>query len=534
VEASAQTVSPADNKLAPGTTMVLVAMALGVLVIANDFTALNVALPSIEHDLNADIGTVQWVINAYTLTFGMAIVTGGRLADLFGRRKVFFIGSAFFAVFSLAGAAAQGTGWLIGARVGMGIGGALMWPAILGMTFAALPESKAGFAGALILGCAGVGNALGPLIGGALSEASWRWIFVLNVPIAALAVWVTWLKVHQPAVDAGERRIDYAGIACLSLGLLLLLLGMDQAADWGFGDPRVVGMFVVAAVLIVTFGFIEPRRGEVALIPRDIVRNFDFSAACLTVLMMSAIFFASVLYVPQLMQKVLNYSPLASGVGMLPMLALFAGVAFLSGRLYDRLGPKVVITAGALGLTAGPFAISLFQADSGYLVLVPGLVLLGIGAGLFYPSVTTAAVTALDPSRSSLAGGLVYMFQIAGGAIGLGLATTVFTTKSEGDVGADAAHVGIHLSDAQTAVVHGSLAGTDSGMEVIHQFPHSAAKLMQVVEGSFVSGVQTAFYVIGGIAVAGLVISVLFVGGRLFGGPAGGEATEAIPAAETG
>src|SRR4051794_31408435 len=192
VETSAKTAGKPEP-LAPGTLMVLVAMALGVLVIANDFTALNVALPTIEHDLNTDIGTAQWVINAYTLTFGMAIVTGGRLADLFGRRKVFFIGAAFFAVFSIAGAVAQSTGWLIGARVGMGIGGALMWPAILGMTFAALPESRAGLAGALILGVAGIGNALGPLIGGALSEASWRWIFVLNVPVAMLAAWVTWL-----------------------------------------------------------------------------------------------------------------------------------------------------------------------------------------------------------------------------------------------------------------------------------------------------------------------------------------------------
>jgi len=522
VEASSKTAS-GPEPLAPGTPMVLVAMALGVLVIANDFTALNVALPPIEHDLNTDIGTAQWVINAYTLTFGMIIVTGGRLADLFGRRKIFFIGAAFFAVFSLAGAAAQSTGWLIGARVGMGIGGALMWPSILGMTFAALPESRGGFAGALILGVAGVGNALGPLIGGALSEASWRWIFVLNVPIAALAVTVTWLKVHQPPVDAGERRIDFAGIATLSIGLLLILLGMDQAADWGFGDPRVISMFVVAAILLVSFAVIEPRRGDVALIPSDIVRNIGFSAACLTVLMMSAIFFSTVLYVPQLMQKILGYSPFKSGLGMLPMLALFAGVAFFSGRFYDRFGSKIAITGGAIGLTLGPFALAQFGADSGYTALVPGLILLGIGAGLFYPSVTTAAVTALDPSRSSLAGGLVYMFQIAGGAIGLGLATTIFTTTSEGDVLRDAHAAGIHLTESQSAVVHGSLAGTDTGIQVLHQFPGAAGqKLLAIVGDTFVSGVQASFYVIGGIAIAGLVISVLFVGGRIGGDSAAG------------
>jgi MFS family permease len=194
--------------------MALVAMGLGVLVIANDFTALNVALPAIEQDFDVDVGTAQWVINAYALTFGMVIVTGGRLADIFGRRRIFFVGSAIFAAFSLLGGAAQDIGWLIATRVGMGIGGALMWPAVLGMTFAALPASRAGLAGGIILGVAGIGNALGPLLGGLLTdELSWRWIFFLNVPIAALAVAVTAAKVHQPAPGAQERRIDYGGIA---------------------------------------------------------------------------------------------------------------------------------------------------------------------------------------------------------------------------------------------------------------------------------------------------------------------------------
>src|SRR5438093_2958850 len=168
--------------------MALAPRGLGVIVIANDFTALNVALPSMEQDFNADVGTMQWVINAYALTFGMVIVTGGRLADMFGRRRIFFIGTALFAGFSLLGGVAQTSPWLIATRVGMGIGGALMWPAILGMTFAALPPSRQGLAGGLILGAAGIGNAMGPLIGGALTDAlSWRWIFFLNVPVAAFA-----------------------------------------------------------------------------------------------------------------------------------------------------------------------------------------------------------------------------------------------------------------------------------------------------------------------------------------------------------
>src|SRR5688572_2116565 len=166
------------GSLPRGTRLALLAMGLGVLVIANDFTALNVALPAMEEDFDVDVGTIQWTVNAYTLVFGMGLVTGGRLADMLGRRKIFFVGSAFFAVFSIAGAVAPSSTALIAARVGMGIGGALMWPAILGMTFAALPAQRAGLAGGLILGVAGIGNALGPLLGGVLTdELSWRAIF---------------------------------------------------------------------------------------------------------------------------------------------------------------------------------------------------------------------------------------------------------------------------------------------------------------------------------------------------------------------
>jgi EmrB/QacA subfamily drug resistance transporter len=389
---SAQDVTAGDagrEALAPGTVMALVAMGLGVLVIANDFTALNVAIPSIEEDFDTNVDTAQWVINAYALVFGMAIVTGGRLADMFGRRKVFFIGTGLFAAFSALGAAAPNVDWLIGCRVGMAIGGALMWPAILGMTFAALPASRASLAGALILGIAGLGNAVGPLIGGALSELSWRWIFVLNVPVAAFAVAVTYLKVHQPREEGEEERIDYVGSAALSLGLLLLLVALDQSIDWGWSDWRIIAMLALSVALIVAFGFIEPRMGASALIPSDVARNREFISCCLVTLMLSAVFFSIVLYVPQYLQKILDYSPLTAGAGMLPMLGLFALSSFVASPLYRRIGAKAIIGIGALLMATGPFLLSRISEDSSYTALIPGLAVTGIGVGLFLASITT-------------------------------------------------------------------------------------------------------------------------------------------------
>jgi EmrB/QacA subfamily drug resistance transporter len=455
------------DKLDRGTVLALAAMAVAVVVIANDFTALSVALPSIEADLHTDLSTVQWVINAYALIFGVLIVTGGRLADMFGRRRMFVVGAGIFAGFSVLGGVAPDDLWLIGCRAAMGIGGALMWPAILGMTFAVLPSSRAGLAGGLIMGAAGFGNAIGPLLGGVLTdELSWRWIFFLNLPIAAFAVWVTLRAIKPDAPGPGRERIDYPGVAALSIGLVSLLLALDQSSDWGWGDPRVIAFAVACPVLLVAFVAIERRAGSAALIPRDVIANRNFAAACAAVLLMSAVFFAALLYLPQYLTKALGYSPLEAGAGLLPLMATFALVSFGAGPVYERVGAKVVVSAGAACIAGGIFLLSFLQAGDSYTSLMPGMFILGAGVGLFYSSITTAGVTALDPSRSSLAGGIVYMFQIAGGSVGLGVNTAIVI--SAGDR------------------IHG-----------------------------FVDGIADAFRLDAALALCGLVVALLFVGGRM-------------------
>ncbi len=440
-------------------------MSMSVLVIANDFSAINVAIPTMEKDFDTNVNTIQWVVNAYALTFGVMIVTGGRLADMFGRRRAFFLGTAIFASMSALGGTAQTETWLIATRVVMGIGGALMWPAILGMTFELLPSEKAGLAGGIILGAAGLGNAIGPLIGGVLTDAlSWRWIFFLNVPIAAFAVLVTYYLVKVKEPEAAEQRIDYPGISTISVGLVSLLVALDQVDDWGWGDPKVIAMLALAAILIVAFVRIERRAGMSALVPRAVMSNESFRASCVAITLMSATFFAALLYLPQFMQKHLGYSPLEAGVGVLPFLATFALVSFIAGPLYNRLGAKPLAVVGAACITIAPFLFSQVTEGSGYAALVPGMFVLGIGIGSFYPTATTAGVTSVDESQSSLAGGILYMCQIAGGAIGLGLTTTIFSAQD-----------------------------------------------------SFVDGIQAAFRLDAALSLVGFLIALFFVGGRLIG-----------------
>ena len=442
-------------------------MGMAVVVIANDFSAINVALPTMEKDFDTNVNTIQWVINAYALTFGVMIVTGGRLADMFGRRNAFFLGTAIFASMSALGGAAQTEAWLIATRTVMGIGGALMWPAILGMTYELLPDEKAGLAGGIIIGAAGLGNAMGPLVGGVLTDAlSWRWIFFLNVPISIFAVLVTYFLVHVKEPESSDHRIDYAGVSALSVGLVSLLVALDQASDWGFGDPRVIGLLAIAAILIAAFVPIERRAGLKALVPRAVMRNESFTASCVAILFMSATFFAALLYLPQFMQKQLGYSPLEAGVGMLPFLATFALVSFVAGPLYSRVGAKPLAALGAACITIAPFLFSQVDEGSGYGSLVVGMLVLGLGVGSFYPTATTAGVTSVDESQTSLAGGIIYMFQIAGGSIGLGLTTTVFSAQA-----------------------------------------------------SFTDGIQAAFRLDAALSLVGFIVALLLVGGRLIARP---------------
>jgi len=452
-----------EGHLSKATILGMLAMGVAVLVVANDFTALSVALPAIEKTLHTDVTTVQWIINGYAMVFGVLIVTGGRLADMFGRRRAFFAGAAIFAGFSVIGGFAPNAWVLLACRFLMGIGGAMMWPAILGMTYDMLPREKAGLAGGVILGAAGFGNAVGPLLGGLLTDTvGWRWIFFMNLPVAAVAILITWAVVPPDERPKNDKRIDYRGTATLSLGILSLLLALDWALDLGWTAPLIVFLFVLAATALVGFLFIERRAGDSALVPETVQKNRGFVAASLATLLASAIFFAALLYLPQFMSKVLGFSAIGSGAGLLPMMGTFMVTSFIAGRLYQFLGPKVIVTLGALLLGAGMILLSSISANTTFNDLIFGMVVLGIGVGLFYSSITTAAITALDPSQASLAGAIVYMFQIAGGSIGVGFNTAIVVSAS-----------------------------------------------------SMTAGIHTAFLVDGVLAIASAAVAILFVGGTI-------------------
>ena len=265
-----------------------------------------------------------------------------------------------------------------------------------------------------------------------------------------------------PNRTLADERIDYSGIITLSIGLFALLLSLDLGIDVGWTNPGILGLFALFAAGLVAFAFIERSSGSNALVPGEVIRNRVFVAACLATLLLSALFFAALLYLPQFMIKQLGFSAIKSGAGLLPVMCTFALTSFMSGTLYERLGAKLVVSIGAAMLAAGMLLLSGIHAATTYTELVPGMVVLGIGIGLFYSSITTAAITAVDPAKASLGGAIVYMFQVAGGSVGLGFNTALVATAA-----------------------------------------------------SLTAGIHLAFLVDAGLAVCGLAVSALFVGGRI-------------------
>jgi MFS family permease len=397
----------------------------------------------------------------------------------------------------------------------MGVGGALMWPAILGMTYGLVSKDKAGLAGGMILGAAGVGQALGPILGGALTELlSWRWTLFVNIPIAGFAMAVTYFKIHPATQTPEDPKIDYLGIVTLSLGLLALLLGLDQAVEWGWTDPRLLGLLAFSGIMLAAFVLVERRAGPHALVPGQMMQNRAFVAACVATGLLAPIFLASLLYIPQYLQKLLNASPLNAGLGMLPMMLLFAGVSFVGGTLYNKLGARTMVAGGALLNAVAALMLGFLSPVSGYgILLVTAMILMGIGLGLFYSSVTTAGVSSVETSQTSLAGGLLYMFQLGGGAVGLGLTTTVITLVADAHLRSEIEALGVAVTDAQRLAMQGVLAGTEAAQNVLAQFaPEIAQRVIQAANEAFVAGLQYGFWLDAALAFAGFVVALVFLG----------------------
>jgi EmrB/QacA subfamily drug resistance transporter len=460
--------------------LALYVLCAGVLMIVIDATIVNVALPSIQEDLGFSQSGLAWVVNAYLIAFGGLLLLAGRMGDLLGQRRIFLIGLAVFTAASLLCAVAQSQGMLIGARFVQGVGGAFASAVILGMIVTMFPEPREQAKAIGVYGfVASAGGSIGLLAGGALTEAiSWHWIFFVNVPIG-IATALLAMKLVDPRDGVGLKAgADVPGATLLTGGLMLGVYTILEVHEQGWGSLHTLGLGAVAIGLVAGFVLRQARIPN-PLMPLRLFRSRDVAGAnviqALLVMGMFGMFFLGALY----MQEILGYSPLEVGLAFLPATIVMGAMSLrFSGPLIMRFGPRTPLIAALLSVGAGLVLFARTPVDGSYVTDIgPAMILIGLGAGLGFPSLMGLAMSGATPSDSGLASGLVNTSVQVGGAIGLAVLATLATERTDGlladgESAASALNSGFHLA----YLIGAALVGVAIALAVIVLRPHGAAE----------------------------------------------------------
>src|SRR5438552_1076492 len=409
--------------------------ALAVLVAAQfmvvlDIAIVNVALPTIRTDLHFSQESLQWVITAYAILFGGALLLGGRLADLLGRRRLFIVGLALFTVSSLLDGLAWSEGSLIAFRALQGLGAALLSPAALSILTTTFREGRERNLALGIWGAAsGSGGAAGVLLGGALTSAlSWSWIFFINVPVGALVLGLSPWLLRESRADLRHRNFDFTGAATITGGLMLLVYAMTRATQHGWATAETIGLLAGSAVLIAAFFGVE-LRSKAPLLPLRIFRLRTLTASNVSGLLMGGAIFSQFFLLTLYMQEVLHYSALKTGVAYIGLTLTIIAFSAVAQALVTRIGVRRVLPAGpALSPVAlVPFA-RLPVAGNYFTDLFPAFIISGLGLALAFVPMSIGALTGVSSADAGVASGLINTNQQIGGAIGVAAATTIATT----------------------------------------------------------------------------------------------------------
>jgi EmrB/QacA subfamily drug resistance transporter len=395
------------------------AVAFALFMIMLDNTVVNVALPSIRSDLGIGLSELEWTVNAYALTFAVLMLSGGKLADFFGRRRVFLTGLAIFTLSSLACGLAQTGGTLIGARTVQGVGAALMMPATLSIISATFPPRQRGMAIGIWAGVSAMALAIGPLIGGLLTQhIDWSWIFFVNVPIGALGLVVGRLVIRESRDTSEGQRLDVPGLLVSAIALFALTFALIEANAYGWSDPVIVGLFALAGVGLAVFVQLE-RRQRAPMLDLSLFRSRTFAGANVVALLVTLAMFGVFFFMSIYMQIVLGYSAVQTGAMFLPMTVLIILVAPAAGKSSDRVGSRWLMATG-MTLVAGALVVfSRLDLASGFWDILPGLIVGGLGMALVMTPMTAAALGSVPVEKSGVGSGVLNTFRQLGGALGI-------------------------------------------------------------------------------------------------------------------
>jgi EmrB/QacA subfamily drug resistance transporter len=457
----------------------LAAVAFGLFMIMLDNTVVNVALPAIERDLHMSISGLEWIVTAYALVFAALMITGGKLADLMGRKRIFIVGLVIFTLASLACGLAPNAGFLIGARAVQGIGAAFMNPATLSIITATFPPRQRGQAIGIWAGVSALALAIGPLVGGLIVDhISWSWIFFVNVPVGVLAIIVSQLVIRESRDTSHEQSIDLPGLLTSGLGLFALSYALIEGNALGWSSAEVLGLFAVAVALLVAFVLLE-RHQRLPMLDLSLFKIGSFVGANVVALLVSLGMFGVFFFVSLFVQNILGYSPTQAGLIFLPMTVLIILIAPIAGKLSDRIGSRWLMGGGMTILSISLLFYVRVGIGSNFWSLLPALVLGGIGMAMTMSPMTSAAMGSVPIDKVGVGSGVLNSFRQVGGSLGIALIGAIVASYIHAAPGSplgrqqfvDGLHAALLVSAAITflgAIVAVALVRTSPQVEHAH------------------------------------------------------------------
>jgi len=399
----------------------LVAVSFGLFMIMLDNTIVNVALPTMQRSLGLKVSELEWIVTGYALTFGAFMLTGGKLADMYGRRLMFVVGLVIFSAASLACGLAGGATLLIAARVIQGLGAALMNPATLSIITVTFPPRQRGTAIGIWAGVSALALAIGPLLGGVITERiNWNWIFFINVPIGALAIAAAYAFITESRDTSHEQRLDLPGLVTSAVGLFALSYALIQANQYGWTSSRILVSFAIAAVSLVTFVLLETHQ-RLPMLDLSLFKNKVFSGANTVMLLVGLAMFGVIFFVSLYVQNILGYSPIQAGAAFLPWTLLIVVLAPQAGRIADRAGPRWLVTVGMILFAASLLVFSRAGADASYWDLLPAMILGGIGLSSVMAPVTATAMGSVPRDKAGVGSAVLNSMRQVGGSLGVAI-----------------------------------------------------------------------------------------------------------------
>ena len=502
----------------------LLAVCLSIFMLLLDITVVNVALPDIRRELGSSFSDLQWVVDAYALGLAGLMLAMGSLADLLGRRRIFVIGLGLFVLASLICGLSTTPTMLNLFRGVQGIGGAMMFATSLALIAQEFPPNERGTAFGLWGATTGFAVAVGPLVGGALTEGlGWEWIFFVNVPIGLATAAMTLARVPKSELDP-SARIDYVGLVTFSGALFCLVLALIRGNDEGWGGGFIVGLFVATVLLLVVFIVTELRIAQ-PMLDLSLFRKPAFTGAQIVAFSLHASMFAMFLYLTLYLQNILSYSPFEAGLRFLPISLLAFIAAPIAGKLAERLPVRAFLGGGLVLVGCALLLMGGIDPSDGWTTLLPGFILAGVGIGFVNPALATTAVGVVEPRRSGAASGINGTFRQVGTATGIAGLGALFQAKVTDELGAALARLPLPPGAEDRLFEAVNSGAVESAARAVP--PAARDTLVVAAQRAFIDGLNEILIVGAVVAFVGGILALALVRRRDFVAQPGGRPAEA-------